>query len=134
MLNFDCSHLKSNHIKDKNILLYDCNNKCGNFSCMREIKKQRKKYLKIKNRKFMPGDHVKIRKWDDMEKEFWLDEDGDINYPDCPTFTKDMKYLCGKHAVIDRISNTQVYFREIYNADYDDVEDWYYDLFMIEHV
>jgi len=47
------------------------------------------------------GDKIKIREWDDMEKEFGLDFAGDI---DCRcTFTRNMKKYCGKTMKILKI-------------------------------
>lgn len=40
------------------------------------------------------GDRVRIREWDDMAKEFGIDEDGDIKTQ--YFFMKDMKKYCGK--------------------------------------
>lgn len=37
---------------------------------------------------------VKIREWSDMERDYGLDEDGDINC-DC-VFVKDMREHCGE--------------------------------------
>lgn len=55
---------------------------------------------------FKVGDRVRIRQWDDMEREFGLDSDGDI---DCrPYFTQLMRDdgLCGRTAtIIDIYSN-----------------------------
>lgn len=44
--------------------------------------------------KYKIGDMVEIRSWEDMENQYGLDEDGDINCPGI--FTKDMSELCGK--------------------------------------
>lgn len=44
--------------------------------------------------KYKIGDMVEIRSWEDMENQYGLDEDGDINCPGI--FTKDMSDLCGK--------------------------------------
>ena len=46
------------------------------------------------------GDKVIIRKWDDMEKEFGLDSDGDIKAKCC--FVKSMREYCGKEMIIER--------------------------------
>ena len=52
--------------------------------------------------KFQVGDKVQIREWDDMENEFGLDFDGDIN---CRfTFTKNMKTYCGQTLIIKDMS------------------------------
>jgi hypothetical protein len=47
------------------------------------------------------GMKVRIRQWEDMEKEFGLDEDGDINCAAC--FTRNMKPLCGKTIEINEL-------------------------------
>lgn len=43
--------------------------------------------------KYQVGDELRIREWDDMEAEFGVDEDGDIDIP--ISFMADMRYLCG---------------------------------------
>ncbi len=50
--------------------------------------------------KHKAGDIVTIREWDDMAREFGLDENGDINIPGF-RFTKDMKKCCGASAEIN---------------------------------
>lgn len=47
------------------------------------------------------GDFVRIRYWEDMEKEFGIDEDGNI--PCRFSFTEFMKDLCGNEFRIDDI-------------------------------
>ncbi len=49
---------------------------------------------------FKVGDRVRIRQWDDMEREFGLDPDGDID--STPSFTMWMcdEGLCGRTATI----------------------------------
>lgn len=47
------------------------------------------------------GDKVKIRQWDDMEKEFWLDTNGNI---DCrEDFVSQMKEFCWKTLTISSV-------------------------------
>ena len=48
--------------------------------------------------KFKGGELVRIRQWDDMEKEIGVDADGDIN--SFVQFVTSMKPLCGKYAEI----------------------------------
>lgn len=48
--------------------------------------------------KFKVGELVRIRQWDDMEKEFGVDDDGSIMCHCC--FTDGMRPLCGKYAEI----------------------------------
>lgn len=54
--------------------------------------------------RFNVGDTVRIRQWDDMEREFGLDLDGCI---DCQhTFISDMKDLCGlTFQIADEVNN-----------------------------
>lgn len=52
--------------------------------------------------KFKVGDKVRVRAWDDMEKEFGLNADGDIK---CRCwFTKGMRDSCGKIVQIESVS------------------------------
>lgn len=52
--------------------------------------------------KYKVGDKVRVRAWDDMEKEFGLDASGDIK---CRCwFTKQMRELCGKIVQIESVS------------------------------
>ena len=44
--------------------------------------------------KYKVGDKVKVRSWEDMEKQYGLDYDGDINTSFC--FVKSMREYCGK--------------------------------------
>lgn len=64
--------------------------------------------------KYKVGDKVKVRKWNDMEAEFGINEDGNINTP-VFRFTKHMEDYCDKSATI--IGN-----------DVDDDGDYYYTL------
>lgn len=52
---------------------------------------------------FKVGDRVRIRDWDDMEREYGTDSDGDINLPN-GVFSRCMRHLCGRCATIRRIS------------------------------
>lgn len=79
---------------------------------------------------FKVGDRVRIRQWDDMEREFGLDACGDINSR--PFFTRDMRDegLCGRTATILRIdSRGQV--KLDFNDKSGDV-DWKYSTAMLE--
>lgn len=52
--------------------------------------------------KYKVGDKVRVRAWDDMEKEFGLDANGDIK---CRCwFIKQMRDLCGKIVQIESVS------------------------------
>ena len=60
--------------------------------------------------KFNIGDYVKIREWDDMEREFGLNDSGHI---DCKfLFIKEMRRLCGQKFTIKDISNGRYFFKE----------------------
>lgn len=62
--------------------------------------------------KYKVGDKVRVRAWEDMENEFGLDNDGDIN---CPPryFTTEMSELCGKTMrVSDVLPYSDAYFLE----------------------
>ena len=64
---------------------------------------------------------MKVRAWDDMEKEFGLDADGDIK---CRCrFTKGMRDSCGKIAQIESVSPhiEAYYIKEDYHAFTDDM-------------
>ena len=56
-------------------------------------------------RKYKVGDRVRVRDWDDMEKEFGLDSDGDINSNIC--FTEKMREYCGNVYEIVTASRSQ---------------------------
>lgn len=51
--------------------------------------------------KFKVCDRVQFKTWEEMEKEFGLDEEGDINCRN--RFTTDMKHLCGTFATVKSI-------------------------------
>lgn len=65
---------------------------------------------KEKHMKFKVGDRVKVREWDDMKKEFGLDNDGDIA---CGiSFVMEMKEFCGKTMTVVNVceDGKQSYF------------------------
>lgn len=52
-------------------------------------------------RQFKVGDRVRIRSWEDMEREFGIGDFGSIA---CKFhFTPDMRHMCGKEATIEDI-------------------------------
>lgn len=55
----------------------------------------------MKERALKVGDFVKIRKWDDMKKQYGLDEDGDIDT--IPCFTSNMREYCKNVGKIERV-------------------------------
>ncbi len=64
--------------------------------------------------KFKVGELVRIRQWDDMEKEFGVDSVGDID--SCAPFVTSMKPLCGKYAEITRLDGSRVDLK-FFNCD-----------------
>lgn len=59
---------------------------------------------------FKVGDRVRIKTWEQMEKEFGKDSDGDINC--IPCFNKGMKCLCGQTATIDKICDCNIELKD----------------------
>ena len=57
--------------------------------------------------KFKVGDRVRIRQWDDMEKEFGLDSGGFIKCNG--SFLRSMRVLCGKEFVISELTDPIIY-------------------------
>ena len=81
--------------------------------------------------KFKIGELVRIRQWDDMEKEFGLTMLGSIKCRCC--FADGMKPLCGKYAEIKDLRVDGIVFLRFFNCD-DSVENWNYSIDMIEKV
>ena len=78
-------------------------------------------------KKFKIGQRVRIRKWEDMEKEFGRNVSGSINCRFC--FPKEMLRFCGKIATIDYLRDYKVYLTfedgtnsSIYNFSTDMIE------------
>lgn len=64
----------------------------------------------VKCDRYEVGDKVLIRDWDDMEKEFGLDSDGDI---DCkPCFATKMKKFCNKIITVCKVNWNGRYYTE----------------------
>jgi len=79
--------------------------------------------------KFKVGDRVRIRAWDDMEKEFGLNFFN--TYIDCQGgFTKSMRYLCGKTAIIQKLGSYGYVFLNFDNCK--DTNKWAYSTDMLE--
>ena len=79
---------------------------------------------------FKVGELVRIRQWDDMEKEFGTAGNGPVN---CKYhFTVSMKPLCGKYAEIVRLNGSLVELK-FFNCD-DLGKGWNYSTDMIEKV
>ena len=81
--------------------------------------------------KFKVGELVRIRQWDDMEKEFGLTMLGSIRCRCC--FADGMKPLCGKYAEIKDLLLDGIVHLRFFNCD-DSVENWNYSTDMIEKV
>lgn len=66
--------------------------------------------------KYRVGDRVRVRQWEDMEKEFGLGSGGCIrtNIP----FVNPMKKFCGKEFEINKISDGSTWYCLLKNAGY----------------
>ena len=81
--------------------------------------------------KFKVGELVRIRQWDDMEKEFGTDSFGSVA---CRYFfTKRMKPLCGKYAEITKIRDDGKVELRFFNCEKEEVC-WAFHTDMIEKV
>ncbi len=83
--------------------------------------------------KFKIGELVRIRQWDDMAKEFGLDEDGDILINPAITFVISMKPLCGKYAEIVSFNEGNSICLKFFNCEHLGTG-WSYSTDMIEKV
>ena len=55
--------------------------------------------------KFKPGDRVQFKTWEEMEKEYGLDKDGDITPKDKGiSFVRSMRFLCGAFATVESVN------------------------------
>ena len=81
--------------------------------------------------KFKIGELVRIRQWDDMEKEFGVDSEGYID--SCVSFVPPMKPLCGKYAEITKIRDDGKVKLRFFNCEKEEVG-WGYSTDMIEKV
>lgn len=59
-------------------------------------------------RKFKVSDRVRVRSWEEMLKEFGLDDDGDISIPGEPCFNRAMQYLCGRKFTVTKTAGIGV--------------------------
>lgn len=48
------------------------------------------------------GDKLRVREWEDMEREFGLDRDGDIKCT--PFFIEEMRKFCGKVVNVNEVA------------------------------
>lgn len=59
--------------------------------------------------KFKVGDRVRIKSWEQMEKEFGKNSDGGIDCIACKCgFNSEMRHLCGRTATISEINDYKV--------------------------
>ena len=76
------------------------------------------------------GQKVRVKSWEQMEKEFGKDYFESINC--IPRFIEDMKHLCGKTATIDEICNYDIKLKD-WSGDSDGTY-WFFSMDMIELV
>ena len=81
--------------------------------------------------KFKVGELVRIRQWDDMEKEFGVDSEGYID--SCVSFVPPMQPLCGKYAEITKIRDDGKVKLRFFNCEKEEVG-WAFHTDMIEKV
>lgn len=83
------------------------------------------------------GDIVKVRNWEDMEKEFGVNCWGDIDCPEC--FVEGMEELCGHVLKIDTADlcddNSYTYHTKPYLTDSPELDwNWVLTADMLEEV
>lgn len=79
--------------------------------------------------KYKVGDKVRVRQWDDMAKEFDVNEFGDINTK-TGCFTRQMKKFCGGVCEIYSVLETSYWLKDEYGHTYY----WYFTDDMLEDV
>ena len=79
--------------------------------------------------KYKVGDKVRVRQWDDMAKEFDVNEFGDINTK-TGCFTRQMKKFCGDVCEIYSVLETSYWLKDEYGHTYY----WYFTDDMLEDV
>lgn len=90
--------------------------------------------------RFEVGDRVRIRDWNDMATDAFVDDDGDIRLDDdssSPYFVGDMQYLCGETGEVYDVQYNAYgdgVDRVLIELDDDDVsiDDWEISNLMIE--
>lgn len=90
--------------------------------------------------RFEVGDRVRIRDWNDMATDFFVDDDGDIGFEvdsSSPYFVRDMQYLCGETGEVYDVQYNAYgdgIDRVLIELDDDDVsiDDWEISNLMIE--
>ena len=73
---------------------------------------------------FKVGDRVRIRDWDDMEREYGLTELGSINGPK-DVFCESMRRECGKLCVISSINGQEVFLQDFNGEPIDSLYSFY---------
>lgn len=73
---------------------------------------------------FKVGDRVRIRDWDDMEREYGLTVFGSIDGPK-DVFSKEMKRVCGKLCVISSIEGQEVFLQDFDGEPIDSLYSFY---------
>lgn len=73
---------------------------------------------------FKVGDRVRIRDWDDMEREYGLTVLGSIDGPN-DVFSKGMKRVCGKLCVISSIEGQEVFLQDFDGKPIDSLYSFY---------
>lgn len=90
--------------------------------------------------RFEVGDRIRIRDWNDMATDFFVDDEGDISFeddPSSPYFVGDMQYLCGETGEVYDVQYNAYgdgIDRVLIELDDDDVsiDDWEISNLMIE--
>ena len=86
--------------------------------------------VEILKPEFKVGDRVQFKSWEEMEKEFGLDDDGYIDI--FPAFTKGMKYLCGTYATIEEINSNGRVFLTDHTSNKGNINYWNFSLDMLK--
>lgn len=84
--------------------------------------------MRAKN-EFKIGDRVRIRAWNDMEREYGITANKDIKVPHY-LFCAEMKHLCGTTAIVKKIEDDRIYLE----GDKHERANWFYTADMLELV
>lgn len=90
-------------------------------------------HVSTRDTNFKVGDKVRIRDWEDMKKEFGVEnlEDGE-NIPCKYSFTSKMKHLCGRTVVLEKINSDGFIFLSNWSDNSD--TGWSFSTDMIEKI
>lgn len=81
--------------------------------------------------KFKPGDRVQFKSWEEMEKEYGLDKDGDISPKTYDIgFVSEMRFLCGAFATVESINKFGII--KLKDISPDDKSKWEWDFSFAE--